>query len=168
MENATFSLAAAEKEYGALLESLGWNEEKILCLDFTRNVKSIERDGDDLAWCYGRSQPNIVALPGSGRSLGDEGFFRVKKYQECVDLGALERVDRDIKPLKPSSFEAYLPDADSRSLGKIKQSKLEFENFQNDYKRRKQRYRGSTLMKKTPKQVRSFLDYRDWYVYIIM
>ena len=144
-----FSVDAARKEFENLLKSIGWDNKRLEEYHDTNIKHKISQD--DGSWCYNETtHPNIVKLPPSSPPK-DDITSRLKKYQECVDLALLERLNRNIKVLKPLSFESYLSNETLEKTKKI--GKLEFNNLQNDYNRRRQRYRGSTGVKKTPRQV---------------
>ena len=145
-----FSLGEAKKCFVSLLQCLGWSQEDLERMNREENVDCVRiAQEPDVGFYNDKDQPNVVVLPQAApRGVELDPGFKLRTYQEGVDLSMLERMQRTIKPLKPSTFEEYVPEADRNNHSR----KAEFHAINKDFKRRRQKYRGSKTPK-TPQQV---------------
>lgn len=140
-------LQQAKWQYSAILADLGWDESKL-------EQGEEKPQSPPFSFYSKQSHPNIVEvrLDNPKNSVADRLF----QYKQVVDIGMLERLKREIKQLQPSPFEEFTPEDYAKSKTDDNK-KTKFLKAQSDYKRRRQKYRGSKL-KRTPRQVNTLFQ----------
>lgn len=146
----------ARKQFETILRDLGWEED-----DLNEKAENLNKEEkkEQFSFYSKEHHPNIVEIKLDNPSTTD----RLTQYKQVVDIGILERLDRDIKPLKPSPFEEFTKEDHAKSNTENK--KMKFLSIQNDYKRRRQKYRGSKV-KQTPKQVKKNFCVCFWKIFM--